>query len=278
MKLKIIFILICFIYLINGSAVLQSIFGDKFPKPEKRRRFSIENCQYRRFRRSNHILLGMEWQKGVCWENSFKYGLPCNKTLLNQNRFTISYFKPYQVRRIMGFKHQIPMCCPHKEKFNYTKLSKELKDDLKKYWTDMDNDESNYNNGTWAHHWKLYGSCFERNKQLNTPEKYFRKAIEIFKKFDFTNIINKYYDGFPSSEYQLPIYELRNIMINQYKAQPTFSCFYEKEVHNGILLTKMFLVLRQDNFKPLPFLPSLISGSLWKCSRPDLILTDSLPK
>ena len=53
----------------------------------------------------------------------------------------------------MGFKHQIPMCCPHKEKFNYNSLPKDLQNDLKEYWTDMDHIESEYNNGTWANHW-----------------------------------------------------------------------------------------------------------------------------
>jgi hypothetical protein len=54
---------------------------------------------------------------------------------------------------MMGFKFGIPQCCPHQQTFNYTSLSDGLKKDLKKYWTDMEFDESNYNNGTWANQW-----------------------------------------------------------------------------------------------------------------------------
>uniref|UniRef100_A0A670I6H8 Ribonuclease T2 n=1 Tax=Podarcis muralis TaxID=64176 RepID=A0A670I6H8_PODMU len=67
--------------------------------------------------------------------------------------------------------------------FNLSELQ-DLMGDMKKYWPDVLHPNHTF---FWKHEWEKHGTCAAMLESLNSEEKYFSKALELYKRIDLNS-------------------------------------------------------------------------------------------
>ncbi|XP_078412710.1 ribonuclease T2 [Cetorhinus maximus] len=73
----------------------------------------------------------------------------------------------------------------------------------------------------WKHEWLKHGTCAAMLESLNTQEKYFSKALELYQKIDLNSALKKF-DILPSKYYMIE--NIENALVSFYEVIPKIQC------------------------------------------------------
>jgi ribonuclease I len=130
-------------------------------------------------------MISIFWQSTTCKE----VGYHCYNAIANfpKNIWTLHGLWP-------NFKNgTIPGWCHGENDIEIRIKDKTLFNFMKSYWPGL----YSSNNGFWAHEYNRHGYCYNQrnNIDVNNYDEYFKKAVEIYKKYDLANIfINMFGD------------------------------------------------------------------------------------
>ena len=105
---------------------------------------------------------------------------------------------------------------------------------------------TNLNNGNeifWTHEYYKHGFCYTTKYNLNM-EDYFKKAIQIFEKFDFANFIIKSFEGINNNFVYITLREFEKIIYSFYPSSYfKINC---KKIKGNIYLSEIFFYFDLD--------------------------------
>ncbi|XP_038661730.1 ribonuclease T2 [Scyliorhinus canicula] len=91
--------------------------------------------------------------------------------------------------------------------------------ELEQWWPDVLHPNSTQ---LWKHEWQKHGTCAATLESLDTQEKYFSKALELYQKIDLTSVLKKF-DILPSSNYY-NLDNIENAILKTYGVIPKIQC------------------------------------------------------
>eukprot|EP00062_Callorhinchus_milii_P009750 gi/632953879/ref/XP_007892663.1/ PREDICTED: ribonuclease T2-like [Callorhinchus milii] len=170
----------------------------------------------------NSIILTQHWPESVCLVDKCK------------EHPKIDYWT------VHGLWPKKSMMCNNSWHFNIKNVENILVD-LKHFWPDV-----LHPNGTqlWKHEWQKHGTCAALREPLNSQEKYFSKALELYKKLDLNSVLAKFHIV-PSAEYYM-LEEIENALLSTYGTIPKIQCIHPTEEGSVQTLGQIELCFNTD--------------------------------
>ncbi|XP_015108886.1 ribonuclease Oy-like [Diachasma alloeum] len=126
------------------------------------------------------LVFTQQWPNTACFAHQKKGGTSCN--LPDHNRWTIHGLWPTE------FNTKNPQFCKNGGTFEASALAP-LERELKAKWMTIDGRRTHQS--FWSYQWKKHGSCSTSLKELDTPLKYFKKALELNDIYNIQDILRK---------------------------------------------------------------------------------------
>ncbi|XP_033874964.3 ribonuclease T2-like isoform X2 [Acipenser ruthenus] len=108
--------------------------------------------------------------------------------------------------------------CNRSWHFNVNDI-KDLLPEMENWWPDLLHPGSNQ---FWKHEWEKHGTCAAVAESLNSENKYFAKALDLYKNVGLDSILKKF-NIVPSSKYYR-LDDIRNSIGSFYKVKPKIQC------------------------------------------------------
>ncbi|XP_062911202.1 ribonuclease T2 isoform X2 [Mobula hypostoma] len=96
--------------------------------------------------------------------------------------------------------------------------------DLKQWWPDLIHPNSTQ---LWKHEWQKHGTCAATLESLNSQNKYFSKALELFKTLDLNSVLEKS-NILPSSKYYT-MEVIEDALVRMYGVTPKIQCMFPSQ-------------------------------------------------
>ncbi|XP_033000060.1 ribonuclease T2 isoform X2 [Lacerta agilis] len=116
----------------------------------------------------------------------------------------------------------------------------DLMGDMKKYWPDVLHPNHTF---FWKHEWEKHGTCAAMLESLNSEEKYFSKALELYKRIDLNSYLSKVGITPGSTSYQLAA--IRDALTDVYGVTPKIQCLPAEEGHIQIIGQMKFCITKE---------------------------------
>ncbi|XP_016113909.1 ribonuclease T2-like [Sinocyclocheilus grahami] len=117
-------------------------------------------------------------------------------------------------------------------------LIEDLIPEMKKYWPDLGAPSSPQ---FWKYEWTKHGTCAAKAESLNSQHKYFSKALELYHKFNLTNVLKN--NRIVPSEQHYTLDEVETAITSFYNVKTKIQC-----VHPGKFA--LYLVLKNNRIVP----------------------------
>ncbi|XP_052429316.1 ribonuclease T2 isoform X1 [Carassius gibelio] len=113
------------------------------------------------------------------------------------------------------------MMCNTSWHFNAS-LIEDLIPEMKKYWPDLLKPSSPE---FWEYEWTKHGTCAAKADSLNSQHKYFSKALELYKKFNLTNVLESN-RIVPSEQQHYTLDEVETAITSFYNVKTKIQCVH----------------------------------------------------
>lgn len=173
------------------------------------------------------ILFVQRWYESACiiWKGK-KSDNECIKTTVDGRSWIIHGIWPTKLHN----KNPSPVDCPSKSYSEKELVA--IKNDLNKFWPNIQTQRSQYNskkmNTFWSHEWKKHGSCLYGEPNFKSIYDYFNKGLEWLKLYNmYTILATKQIK--PSLDLGYNINNIRNAIKDQIHVNPILKCYKDKK-------------------------------------------------
>ncbi|XP_067900529.1 ribonuclease T2-like [Heterodontus francisci] len=170
------------------------------------------------------LILSQHWPQTVCLMVSDTCKVPQN----------IDYWTVHGL-----WPKRIEMC-NNSWQFNIENV-KVILSDLKHWWPDVIHPDSTE---LWKHEWQKHGTCAATLESLDTQEKYFSKALELYQKMDLNSVLKKF-DILPSPKYYM-MENIEKALVSFYGVTPKIQCLNPTRGESVQVLGQIELCFNKD--------------------------------
>ncbi|KAK1171626.1 ribonuclease T2-like isoform X1 [Acipenser oxyrinchus oxyrinchus] len=140
------------------------------------------------------------------------------KTLCTMEEVSCQTADKFNYWTIHGLWPDKGQSCNRSWHFNVNDI-KDLLPEMENWWPDVLHPGTNE---FWKHEWEKHGTCAAVAESLNSENKYFAKALDLYKKVDLDSILKKF-NIVPSSKYY-SLDNIRSVIGSFYKVKPKIQC------------------------------------------------------
>lgn len=108
--------------------------------------------------------------------------------------------------------------CNNSWHFNINNVQ-DILSDMEQYWPDVIHPNSTQ---LWKHEWQKHGTCAATLETLDSQEKYFSKALDLYRNLDLSSVLRKS-NIFPSTKYYM-VEQIENALESVLGATPKIQC------------------------------------------------------
>ncbi|XP_062911196.1 ribonuclease T2 isoform X1 [Mobula hypostoma] len=153
------------------------------------------------------LVLSQEWPQTVCLRKGEECKVPPG----------INYWT------VHGLWPKSNQMCNNSWHFNIKNVQ-DILSDLKQWWPDLIHPNSTQ---LWKHEWQKHGTCAATLESLNSQNKYFSKALELFKTLDLNSVLEKS-NILPSSKYYT-MEVIEDALVRMYGVTPKIQCMFPSQ-------------------------------------------------
>ncbi|XP_067845481.1 ribonuclease T2 [Heptranchias perlo] len=150
----------------------------------------------------NMLILSHLWPQTVCLMTSDTCKVPPN----------VNYWT------IHGLWPKSNEMCNNSWHFNINNVA-DILSELKRWWPDVIHPNST---NLWKHEWQKHGTCAASLESLDSQEKYFSKALQLYQKLDLNSALKKFNIS-PSSKYYM-MEDIEKALVSVYGVIPKIQC------------------------------------------------------